>query len=113
MVRSKKYVTQSTTLRRSKHPSPAVATSQTKPDTANKNPTEGDLLKRLKQQIKQIEERHDRARWLGRPRIHTALFEDVAKDEEHANPAAKFGAKFAGSRVAERARKLNDLMSTL
>jgi hypothetical protein len=83
MVR-RKYVTQSATLRRSKHPSPAVATSQTKPDTANKNPTKGEhleLLERLKQLSKQIDEQHDRARWLGRPRIHTAIFEDVAKDE--------------------------------
>jgi len=39
-----------------------------------------------------MEERadRDRARWLGRPRIDTGIFEDVAKAEEL---AAKFGAK--------------------
>jgi hypothetical protein len=66
-------------------------------------------------------ERHDRARWLGRPRIHTAIFERVAEDEEYANLAAKSGRKLVGSpqvsawlvEVSERARKLNDLMNTL
>ena len=60
-----------------------------------------------------MEERadRDRARWLGRPRIDTGIFEDVAKAEEL---AAKFGAKLVfPPEVSERARELNDLMNTL
>jgi hypothetical protein len=60
--------------------------------------------------LKQIDERLDRARWLGRPQIHPAIFEDVTKCEECAL-AAKFG---GSTQVSERrARKLNDLMNTL
>jgi hypothetical protein len=114
MIR-RKYVTQSATPRRSKPPSAAAATSQPKPKTAKKKLTNEqlELLKRLKQLNKQIDEQHDRARWLGRPRIHTAIFEDVAEDEELANLVAKFGGKLVGSQVSERARELNDLMNTL
>ena len=75
----------------------------------------------LERYLTTVDERHDRARWLGRPRIHTAIFERVAKDEEYANLAAKSGRKLVGSpqvsawlvEVSERARKLNDLMNTL
>src|SRR5262245_32445033 len=63
--------------------------------------------------LEQFDERQDRdhARWFGRPRIDTGLFEVVARDEEL---AAKFGAKLVfPPKVSERARELNDLMNTL
>jgi transcriptional regulator with XRE-family HTH domain len=62
--------------------------------------------------------RTERLAWLNRPRVHTAIFDDVARDEELAKMLETFDGRVqiderSRRRIAERAHKLNELAQDL
>ena len=85
-----------------------VESSRPATTKAKKPLTEADWRKILEEVDERFGERAERERlsWLNRPRIHTALIEDVVKDENLATPDAI-------ERQQQRARKLDELAKAI
>jgi len=85
-----------------------VESSRPASTKAKKPLTEADWRKILEEVDERFGERAERERlsWLNRPRIHTALIEDVVKDENLATPDAI-------ERRQQRARKLDELAKAI